>query len=106
MPTDNRIKAGSTARADSLVEAIGTLAGAPIVASTLEVDVLPSRVVAYRPNALDEDGAPVTLSQLDPDPNANCGAPETCDASGTLMQCSLGPAGRFSVVDPDASNAP
>jgi ATP-dependent Lhr-like helicase len=40
--------------ADSLVEAIGMLAGAPIVASTLERDVLPSRVVAYRPTALDE----------------------------------------------------
>ena len=40
--------------ADSLVETIGMLAGAPIVASTLERDVLPSRVLAYRPAALDE----------------------------------------------------
>ena len=40
--------------ADSLVETLGMLAGAPIVASTLERDVLPSRIVAYRPAALDE----------------------------------------------------
>ena len=40
--------------AESLVETIGMLAGAPIVASTLERDVLPSRIVAYRPAALDE----------------------------------------------------
>ena len=40
--------------AESLVAAIGMLAGAPIVASTLERDVLPSRIVAYRPAALDE----------------------------------------------------
>ena len=40
--------------ADSLVEAISMLAGASIVASTLERDVLPSRILAYRPTALDE----------------------------------------------------
>ena len=40
--------------ADSLVETLGILAGAPIVASTLERDVLPSRILAYRPAALDE----------------------------------------------------
>ncbi len=40
--------------ADSLVEALGMLAGAPIVASTLESDVLPSRVAAYRAASLDE----------------------------------------------------
>ncbi len=39
---------------ESLVEAIGMLAGAPIVASTLERDVLPSRLVAYRSVTLDE----------------------------------------------------
>jgi ATP-dependent Lhr-like helicase len=40
--------------ADSLVEAIGMLAGAPVVMSALERDLLPARVVAYRPSALDE----------------------------------------------------
>jgi ATP-dependent Lhr-like helicase len=41
-------------RTDSLVESIAMLAGAPLVASALERDVLPARVVAYRPAALDE----------------------------------------------------
>ncbi len=40
--------------ADALVESLGLLAGAPLVASTLERDVLPARVVAYRPGMLDE----------------------------------------------------
>jgi ATP-dependent Lhr-like helicase len=39
---------------DALVDAIGLLAGAPIVASTLERDVLPARLAPYRPNQLDE----------------------------------------------------
>lgn len=61
----------------------------------------------YRPNALDEDGNPIAVSQLDPDPFANCGPPEgPCDATGTRMQCTQGPAGRFSVVDPEPDNNP
>ena len=61
----------------------------------------------YRPNALDENGAPITVSQLDQNPLTNCGDPAAgCDSTGTLMQCSQGPAGRFSVVDPDPTNAP
>ncbi|MGI9644019.1 MAG: Lhr family helicase, partial [Ilumatobacteraceae bacterium] len=39
---------------EALVDSVGMLAGAPIVASTLERDVLPSRLVGYRPGALDE----------------------------------------------------
>ena len=39
---------------DAVVEALGLLAGAPIVASTLESDVLSARVVDYRPAQLDE----------------------------------------------------
>jgi ATP-dependent Lhr-like helicase len=39
---------------DAAVEALGLLAGAPIVASTLESDVLASRVAEYRPALLDE----------------------------------------------------
>ncbi len=39
---------------EALVESLGLLAGAPLVASTLERDVLPARVVAYRPGMLDE----------------------------------------------------
>jgi ATP-dependent Lhr-like helicase len=39
---------------EALVEAISMLAGAPIVASTLERDVLASRVAGYRPSMLDE----------------------------------------------------
>ena len=39
---------------DAVVEALGLLAGAPIVASTLEADVLASRVDGYRPALLDE----------------------------------------------------
>jgi ATP-dependent Lhr-like helicase len=39
---------------DALVDSITLLAGAPLVASTLERDVLPARVLAYRPAALDE----------------------------------------------------
>jgi ATP-dependent Lhr-like helicase len=39
---------------EALVDAIGMLAGAPLVASTLERDVLPARVAAYRAAALDE----------------------------------------------------
>lgn len=62
----------------------------------------------YRPNALDQNGSPIAVSQLDEDPFASCGDPRRseCDATGTLMQCSQGPAGRFSVVDPDGANAP
>ncbi|MFW2335867.1 Lhr family helicase, partial [Ilumatobacter sp.] len=39
---------------EALVDSIGMLAGAPIVASTLDRDVLPSRLIGYRPAALDE----------------------------------------------------
>jgi ATP-dependent Lhr-like helicase len=39
---------------EPLVEALGVLAGAPIVASTLERDVLAARVAEYRPALLDE----------------------------------------------------
>ncbi len=39
---------------DAVVEALGLLAGAPIVASTLESDVLSSRVLDYRSAQLDE----------------------------------------------------
>lgn len=55
---------------------------------------------------LDPDGNPIAVSQVDEDPAAHCGPPGACDASGTNMQCSQGPAGRFSVVDPDPENAP
>ena len=37
-----------------MVEALGLLAGAPLVASTLESDVLAARVRDYRPAQLDE----------------------------------------------------
>ena len=64
----------------------------------------------YRPNALDEDGNPIAISQLDAEPLTGCGDPRAplaaCDDSGTLQQCAQGPAGRFSVVDPDGSNSP
>jgi len=61
----------------------------------------------YRPNALDENGDPTTVSQLDENPFTTCGNPaEGCDDSDTAMQCSQGPSGRFSIVDPDGSNAP
>ena len=36
------------------MEAIGLLQGAPLVASTLERDVLPARVLGYRSGDLDE----------------------------------------------------
>jgi ATP-dependent Lhr-like helicase len=39
---------------DALVEALGSLSGSAIVASTIDTDVLPSRVRAYRPAMLDE----------------------------------------------------
>ncbi len=55
---------------------------------------------------LDMDGNPIAVSQVDEDPAAHCGPASACDASGTNMQCSQGPAGRFSVVDPDPDNAP
>ncbi len=54
----------------------------------------------YRPNAQDENGNPIAVSQIDPDPST------TCNDASTLMQVSQGPDGRFSVVDPDPSNAP
>jgi hypothetical protein len=61
----------------------------------------------YRPNAVDEDGTPIAVSQVDEDPFTTCGPPEgPCDDSGTNMQCTQGPAGRFSVVDPTPDNAP
>ncbi len=39
---------------EALVEALGMLSGAALVASTVEADVLPARVLAYRPSMLDE----------------------------------------------------
>jgi ATP-dependent Lhr-like helicase len=39
---------------DALVEALGLLQGAPLVASTLERDVLPARVLGYRSGDLDD----------------------------------------------------
>lgn len=39
---------------DALVESLGVLAGAPLVASALERDMLPARVLGYRPSMLDE----------------------------------------------------
>jgi len=39
---------------EAVVESIGVLSGAALVASTIETDVFPSRVVAYRPSMLDE----------------------------------------------------
>ncbi len=39
---------------DGLVEALGQLQGAALVASTLETEVLPSRLRSYRPTDLDE----------------------------------------------------
>jgi ATP-dependent Lhr-like helicase len=39
---------------EALVDALGVLAGAPLVASTLERDVLPARLAGYRPSAIDE----------------------------------------------------
>jgi ATP-dependent Lhr-like helicase len=39
---------------EGLVDALGVLAGAALVASTIDVDVLPARVRGYRPAMLDE----------------------------------------------------
>jgi ATP-dependent Lhr-like helicase len=39
---------------DALVEALGTLSGTALVASTIETDVLPVRVAGFRPSMLDE----------------------------------------------------
>ncbi|MGK0313512.1 MAG: ATP-dependent Lhr-like helicase, partial [Ilumatobacter sp.] len=39
---------------DSLVESLGMLTGAALVASTIEADVLPARVRGFRPSMLDE----------------------------------------------------
>jgi ATP-dependent helicase Lhr and Lhr-like helicase len=39
---------------DALIEALGLLSGAALVASTLEREVLPARVLGYRPADLDE----------------------------------------------------
>ena len=64
----------------------------------------------YRPNALDPDGRPIAVSQIDANPLATCGDPRAlpsdCDEMGSPMRCDQGPAGRFSVVDPDPSNPP
>ncbi len=40
--------------ADALVESLGVLSGAVLIASTIESDVLPARVRGYRPTMLDE----------------------------------------------------
>ncbi len=61
----------------------------------------------YRPNGLDADGRPTTFNQIEEDRTLGCGDPMgPCDSSGTAMQCSQGPAGRWSLVDTDGSNAP
>lgn len=61
----------------------------------------------YGPNAVDEDGNPIAVNQLEADPLLDCGDPRgACDAGDTAMQCSQGAAGRFSVVDDDGSDAP
>ncbi|MEP1125903.1 MAG: DEAD/DEAH box helicase [Ilumatobacter sp.] len=39
---------------EALVESLGMLSGSAIVASTIEADILPSRVLGYRPSMLDE----------------------------------------------------
>jgi ATP-dependent Lhr-like helicase len=39
---------------EALVDTVGVLAGAPLVASTLERDVLPARLVGYSPSLLDQ----------------------------------------------------
>jgi ATP-dependent helicase Lhr and Lhr-like helicase len=39
---------------EALVESLGVLSGAALVASTIERDVLPGRVLGYRPSMLDE----------------------------------------------------
>jgi ATP-dependent helicase Lhr and Lhr-like helicase len=39
---------------EALVESLGVLSGAALVASTIELDVLPARVRGYRPSMLDE----------------------------------------------------
>ncbi|MDX2379493.1 MAG: DEAD/DEAH box helicase, partial [Acidimicrobiia bacterium] len=39
---------------DALVEALGVLSGSAVVASAIDIDVLPARVRAYRPAMLDE----------------------------------------------------
>ena len=39
---------------EALVESLGVLSGSALVASTIETDVLPTRVRAYRPSMLDE----------------------------------------------------
>jgi ATP-dependent Lhr-like helicase len=39
---------------DALLDALSLLAGAPVPASTLELDLLPARVGGYRPDLLDE----------------------------------------------------
>ncbi len=39
---------------EALVEALGVLSGTALVASTIEADVLPARVLGYRPAMLDE----------------------------------------------------
>ena len=39
---------------DALLDALGLIQGAPVPASTLELDVLPARVSGYRPDLLDE----------------------------------------------------
>ncbi|MGB3736257.1 MAG: DEAD/DEAH box helicase [Ilumatobacter sp.] len=39
---------------EALVESLGVLSGSAIVASTIEADILPSRVLGYRPTMLDE----------------------------------------------------
>jgi ATP-dependent Lhr-like helicase len=39
---------------EALVESLGVLSGSAIVASTIEADILPSRVLGYRPSMLDE----------------------------------------------------
>ena len=52
LPTWHNISAERRG-SEALVEALGLLSGAALVASTIETDVLPARVRAYRPGMLD-----------------------------------------------------
>jgi ATP-dependent Lhr-like helicase len=45
---------GKRRGAEALVESLSVLSGAALVASTIEADVLPARVLGYRPSMLDE----------------------------------------------------
>lgn len=50
----DRGRTGGRRGIDGLVETLGQLAGVPLVASTIERDVLPGRIADYAPGTLDE----------------------------------------------------